>query len=712
MLDLRIFPRSRVQLVRQSEISECGLACLAMVASYHGLNIDLVTIRRRFPQSLQGTSLRNLIDIATAFNMVPRAVKVSLASLPSLGLPAILHWNLNHYVVLERVERTRVLIHDPDVGSIWYALDDASLYFTGVALELRPANDFFPGNLTKKLKLSDLWEGLKGFAGAGSQIILLSLFIEAFLLASPYFTQIAIDSVLPAMDSDLLVVLAMSFGCFVLFSAVALALRGLITTSLGAQLGFGISANIGRRLFRLPLSWFEKRKIGDVLSRFLSVVPIQKTLTEGALVGIVDGSLVVVTLLMMLVYSVKLALVTIICCGLYLLVRSIIVLKLRKAQQVALAARAKEQSFLIESIQGVLSTRLSGKDSYRHSLWQSNLADAVNADIRISRLTIWNSTANFAIFGIENIIVIAVGISQIIYDQQLTIGMLMAFVAYKSHFISKAGSFLDQLLAVNIMSLHLDRLSDITQAEEDPLFHEDCAAVSAKEIGIDMRAVSFTYVPELPPIVRNINLTIKPGEHIALSGASGSGKSTIVKLLLGTLKPSAGEILVNGVPVSRFGYRNLHLATAAVTQGDRLFAGSIRDNITLFDQHAHIDHIAAAAMAASIHNEIILFPMQYDTLVGDMGSALSSGQQQRVLIARALYKKPKLLIMDEGTANIDEANEARIFQWLKLTGATILSISHKPTTILRADRIVYIAGGEVSLTAPLQIAVDADEDVG
>jgi ATP-binding cassette subfamily B protein RaxB len=695
MLDLRILRSARVNYAPQNEVSECGLACLVMIASFYRLDIDLIDLRRRFPQSLQGTGLKDLIEIANSLDLSPRAVKVPLDHIQSLRLPAIVHWDLNHYVVIERIKRDRALVHDPASGSMWMPIATLSNHFTGVALELLPGPNFVPKDMSRKLKLSDLWNQLTGFLGSAGQVILLSIFIEAFLLVLPYFTQIAIDTILPSSDDNLLFVLGVSFGIFVLLSSFALALRGVITTSLGAQLGFGISVNVGQRLSRLPLNWFEKRRVGDVLSRFLSVVPIQKTLTDGALVAIIDGCLACATLVMMFFYSTKLTLITIAATLIYVIIRAVVVSKLKVAQEFSLTARAKEQTFLIESIQGVSSIRLGGIAAYRHGIWQSHLAHSINADIRVARLSVWQNSANFAIFGIENIAVIAFGMSEVIFEQDLTVGMLMAFVAYKNHFVSKAGSLLDQLLAMNLLSLHLGRLSDITQSDEDPIFQERLHASTTQSIQIEMKDVSFSYVEGAAPIVSGINLKIEAGEHLALSGASGMGKSTIVKLLLGVIKPTSGQILVNGAPINQFGYRNLHAVTAAVTQDDKLLNGTIRDNIAFFDNSATMESIASAAMAASLHAEVLAFPMQYETLVGEMGSALSSGQRQRMLIARALYRKPRLLIMDEGTANVDEANEDKIFQWLRLTGASMLVISHKPSTIARAERVVHIQDGVI-----------------
>ena len=406
MLDLAIFTRSRVRLVRQTEVAECGLACLTMIANHHGLDIDLGTMRRRFAPSLRGAALRTLIGLADRIGLVPRAVKLPLEELKNLHVPAVLHWDMNHYVVLEKVSGDKALIHNPEGRSTWMTLDAVSSHFTGVALELRPSDDFETGSQRERLRLSQLWRRMSGLKRALLQVLVLSIVLQAYVLALPYYMQVAIDSALPALDADLLTVLAVGFGLFTLINVGAGLLRSFVLLFAGTTLGFGLASNVARRLFRLPIEWFERRHTGDILSRFQSIAPIQQMLTEGAVAALLDGVLAILTLAVMFFYSPLLALIAIVAFVLYGVVRAVSFNLQKEAQEESIITVSKEQTTLIESLRGMTTLRLFGRETLRHAFWQTRLTDAVNARVRLSRIGIWQTTANTLIFGLENIITI------------------------------------------------------------------------------------------------------------------------------------------------------------------------------------------------------------------------------------------------------------------------------------------------------------------
>ncbi len=285
-LDLGFFSRSKVRLVRQTEVTECGLACLAMIAGYHGLDIDLGTLRRRFIMSMRGAPLKSVMGIADTIGLTTRAVKLPIEELANLNLPAILHWDMSHYVVVEKVDKGKALIHDPAGHSKWLKQSELSKHFTGVALELRPADNFETGKQRETLKLRQLWRNMSGLKRVMAQTLALSFVLQAFVLASPYYMQIAVDTVIPAQDQNLLTVLSIGFGLFTLINLAASVLRSFVLLNAGTMMGFGISSNIVRRLFRLPIDWFEKRHVGDILSRFQSVGPIGSMLTTGAVAAL------------------------------------------------------------------------------------------------------------------------------------------------------------------------------------------------------------------------------------------------------------------------------------------------------------------------------------------------------------------------------------------------------------------------------------------
>lgn len=695
MLDIGFFSRSKIRLVRQTEVAECGLASLTMVANFHGLDVDLGTMRRRFAPSLRGAALRSLIGLADRIGLTPRAVKLPLNELVNLHVPAVLHWDMNHYVVLERVKRDKALIHNPDGRSIWMPMAEVSNHFTGVALELRPSNNFETGKQRERLRLSQLWHRMTGMKRALVQILVLSLVLQAFVLASPYYMQIAVDNALPALDHDLLTVLAIGFGLFTLINAGASLLRSFVLMVAGTSLGFGLASNVARRLFRLPIDWFEKRHTGDILSRFQSITPIQNMLTQGAVAALVDGVMALLTLGLMFWYSPLLALVAVVAFLLYGASRLISFTFEREAQEAAIVTGGKEQSTMIETLRGMTTLRLFGRETLRHAFWQTRLTDAVNADVRVARIGIWQSTANLVIFGVENIITVWLAVGFVMDGAGFSVGMVFAYTAYKAQFIQKSAALIDQAIAFKMLGLHLERLSDIALSPEDKSFGAGADIETELKGKIELRDVFYRYSPTDPLVLDGVNLTVEPGEHVAITGPSGGGKSTMVKLLLGLVEPESGQVLVDGLPMDRFGYKSFHEQVAAVLQSDSLFAGSLAENIALFDESVDMERVVASAMAASIHDDIAAMPMQYETLVGDMGSTLSGGQKQRVLLARALYRQPKILIMDEGTAHLDAAHERAVNAAIGAMGITRIIIAHRRETIEAAERIMVMAGGKL-----------------
>lgn len=695
-LHLGIWSRQRVRLVRQTELAECGLAALAMVSNFYGLGSDLATLRRQFTPSVRGATLKSLMSVADQLGLTPRALKVPLSDLSKLHVPAILHWDMDHYVVLERVAGARALVHNPEGSSRWLSLEEVSSHFTGVALELRPSNDFRPDSRGRKLRLRELWRRATGLKRAAGQIAVLSLVLEAFVLTSPYYMQVAIDSALPALDYNLLSVLALGFGLFTILNAAALLLRSFVLLSTGTSLGYGIATNIALRLFRLPISWFEKRHVGDVLSRFQSVTPVQQFLTQGATSALLDGTLALFTLALMFFYSPALALLALfaftLLCGLRALTFSL----QRGAQEEAIITVGREQSTMIESIRSIVTLRLFGQELPRHALWQTRLTDATNAAVHLARVGLWQSASATLIIGLETIASGWLAI-RLVMNGGFSIGMTFAFMAYKTQFLQRGASLIDQIIAFRMLGLHLDRLADIALTDPDESAGaRDQRAPARVNGGIELRDVSYRYSPADPLVLNRINLVISPGEHIAITGPSGGGKTTLIKILLSLIEPDEGVVLIDGEPLSQFGRARYREHIGAVLQDDNLFSGSLAENIALFDDSPDMDRVVQAAQLSAIHNDISAMPMKYDTLVGDMGSSLSGGQKQRVLLARALYRRPSLLIMDEGTSHLDAVREQEVNRAVGELGITRVIIAHRMETIAAATRILAVAGGQLS----------------
>ena len=457
---------NKLPTIIQTEASECGLACLAMIADYHGHKVDLNSLRRKFSISSKGATLADLIKLGDNLQMSARPLRLELEELNQLKTPCVLHWDLNHFVVLKSVKRDKITIHDPAVGVRTLKLEEVSKHFTGVALELTPTPDFKPKEIKRKTKLSDFWSRITGVKRVLVQIFVLSLLLQIFAIASPFYMQLVVDDVIVSQDLDLLVVLAIGFGLLMLINVAVTALRSVIILYMSTQLNIQMAANLFRHLLKLPMDYFEKRHIGDVVSRFGSLGSIRNLLTTGLISALVDGIMAIGLLVMMFVYSKLLGFIVIGSVLLYTLLRFALYRPYRQLNEEQIVANAKQNSNFMETVRGVQSVKLFGNEVQRQAVWQNYYADEMNAGIKVGKLNITYNFLNGLIFGVENIIVIYLAATQVI-DSLLTVGMLYAFMSYKSQFTGKASALVDKIIQFKMLSLHLERLGDIVLAEQE-----------------------------------------------------------------------------------------------------------------------------------------------------------------------------------------------------------------------------------------------------
>lgn len=682
--------RGHLPLVQQTEAAECGLACLAMVASFHGYRIDLNTLRRRYPVSLNGVTLRGLMRVANHLQLTGRPLRFELEDLKQLRLPAILHWDMSHFVVLKSVSRKGIIVHDPASGEKSLALTEASKHLTGVALELSPAEGFLPRDERAKLPFSAFWSQLRGSGHALLQIFVLSVVLQLLVLAAPFYMQITIDEVIARGDVDLLVVLALGFGLLMLVRVASSSIRSMILLVLQNVLHFQMGARLFRHLIRLPTSFFEKRHIGDVLSRFGSLQPIRSLLAEGMIAAVLDGIMALLTLAMIFYVSSLLASVVVGALLLYAVIRISLYRVLWSRTEATIQAGAQENSTFIETLRAIQSLKLYNREGERESQWLNRYADVVNANVRLGRAKIAFSTSNDLIFGFETIITVYLA-AKLVLANQLTVGMIFAFMAYKQHFLDKSVALVEKMLDFRILGLHLERLADIALTPLEKGHDQPLSYSRPIEGRIELRNVFFRYAETEPFVLEDINLTIEPGEFVTIMGPSGGGKTTLIKIMLGLLEPTSGEVLIDGLSLTSMGPRSFREQVAAVMQEDQLISGSIADNICFFDQQFSEQRMIQCALLAGIHAEIMAMPMTYNSLVGDMGSSLSGGQKQRVLLARALYRNPRILFLDEGTAHLDVENERYINDSLRRLHITRVSVAHRSDIMSGANKIVRVA---------------------
>ncbi len=680
--------------ILQSESSECGLASLAMVASAHGLHIGLPELRRRFPLSLKGAKLAHLIRIAQQLGFSTRALRLDMEDLGKLALPCVLHWDLNHFVVLAKVGKGKVTILDPAIGERRLSLREVSEHFTGVALELAPTAEFKPQKAAESISVRQLTGHVVGLWPALAQIGLLSAALQVFVVLAPFFLQWTVDQVLVSADKDLLTVLGLGFGLALLLQVGIGLLRGWSVTYLSSKLGLQWMGNVFAHLLKLPLDFFEKRHLGDVTSRLSSVQTIQHTLTTSFVEAIIDGLMAVVTLGLMLYYSWKLALVTLLAVALYAGIRMLAYHPVRDGTERQLVAAARQQSHLLESLRGMQSLKVAGEEPQRRAVYENLLSDTVNREVRLAWMGLGFNGASQLVFGIERIAVIWIG-ALLTLDNVFSVGMLIAYLSYKDQFAQRMGGLIDKAVEFRMLRLHGERLADIVLAEPEETQARP-EALPPQDVRIEVENLGFRYADGEPWVLKACSFVIEPGESVAIVGASGCGKTTLVKLLLGLLRPTEGSIRIGGHDLHKLGPRNVRAIVGAVMQDDQLFAGSIADNIGFFDPEFDLARIEAAAKLAAVHEDIAAMPMGYHSLIGDMGSSLSGGQKQRVILARALYRKPKLLFLDEATSHLDVLRERQVNEAVKRLALTKVIVAHRPETIASAGRVLVMEQGRIA----------------
>lgn len=686
-------PTSHPPLILQTEVAECGLACLAMVACHHGFRTDLSTLRARFPGSLRGTSFDTLDQCAAQLKLSSIAYTLSLEELRELKTPAILHWNLNHFVVLCEANHKGVVIHDPAQGVRTLSYAEASRSFTGSALEFDKSTEFRLADERRKISLSGMIGKLDGWWQSLGLLFAMALGIEVLGLAAPKLNQYMVDEVLLTADTGLRDVIALALVLLVLTQSGLSMLRGWAILHVTTHLNVQWVGDVFSRLVKLPLAWFEKRQLGDVLSRFGAVGPIQDLLTTRAVSAVLDGLMALATLAMMLLYSRALTAVVLGTVLLYALVRLLSYRPLRNASLEGMSLAAREQTCLMETIRAIGPIKLFGKEADRRARWLAMKIDTVNRSVRTQHMNLWFTNINSAIAALSAAVVLWLG-AGLVMEGEFTVGMLFALTSYSGVFSSRMSSLINVAIDYKMLSLNCERLADIVlEAAEPEVEHGPPVAQLLPRI--ELQHVSFRYGASEPWILQDINLVIEPGDSVAIAGGSGSGKTTLVKLILGSLTPTAGQIRYGGVPLEQLGLAAYRRMLAAVMQDDVLLAGSLKENICFNAERPDQARIEQCARLAQVHADIERMRMGYDTLIADMGSSLSGGQKQRVLLARALYKQPRVLILDEATSALDVPLEQAVNGAIGALPITRIIIAHRPETLASARRLIALHSGQV-----------------
>ncbi|MEJ9442106.1 peptidase domain-containing ABC transporter [Escherichia coli] len=687
LLDLRW--QRRVPVIHQTETAECGLACLAMICGHFGKNIDLIYLRRKFNLSARGATLAGINGIAEQLGMATRALSLELDELRVLKTPCILHWDFSHFVVLVSVKRNRYVLHDPARGIRYISREEMSRYFTGVALEVWPGSEFQSETLQTRISLRSLINSIYGIKRTLAKIFCLSVVIEAINLLMPVGTQLVMDHAIPAGDRGLLTLISAALMFFILLKAATSTLRAWSSLVMSTLINVQWQSGLFDHLLRLPLAFFERRKLGDIQSRFDSLDTLRATFTTSVIGFIMDSIMVVGVCVMMLLYGGYLTWIVLCFTTIYIFIRLVTYGNYRQISEECLVREARAASYFMETLYGIATVKIQGMVGIRGAHWLNMKIDAINSGIKLTRMDLLFGGINTFVTACDQIVILWLGAGLVI-DNQMTIGMFVAFSSFRGQFSERVASLTSFLLQLRIMSLHNECIADIALHEKEEKKPEIEIVADMGPISLETNGLSYRYDSQSAPIFSALSLSVAPGESVAITGASGAGKTTLMKVLCGLFEPDSGRVLINGIDIRQIGINNYHRMIACVMQDDRLFSGSIRENICGFAEEMDEEWMVECARASHIHDVIMNMPMGYETLIGELGEGLSGGQKQRIFIARALYRKPGILFMDEATSALDSESEHFVNVAIKNMNITRVIIAHRETTLRTVDRVISI----------------------
>ncbi|PJD92515.1 MAG: hypothetical protein CK424_05270 [Legionella sp.] len=686
---LRFRSRLTLPMILQHEIAECGHACIAMITGFWGYSLDLSALRRLNQPSVRGMNLRQMTELFDRFGFKTRVIQVSLPEVHLIKTPAIAHWNNNHFVVLKQIKRNKIIVHDPSIGVRRYQPAAFARYFSGVVLEVEKSHTLQAMTKQSKFTIWTLFKTMPGMSRIGSLLLGLSILIEGMQIIHPMFMQYVTDYVVGSNALGQMYVLGGGCILFVLLQGLTEFLRSHLVLYTSIQVTESFASTLFQHLIRLPLAFFSSRHLTDIQSKFQSIDHLKTKLSTDFIHTFLDGLMMVFILGVMFLYSPILA--SMVCFILFLYASSLYGCFRGYKQQAsaAIALHVRSTLTFFETLQALASIKVFVKEQVRFQIWRNHYTEALNHDIQVSKLQIRYRILNQVLFHMEYILVVCVG-ANLVMSQQLSIGMLLAFLAYRLMLVHKASSFLQYIVAYQLLSIQLERLSDLNESEPEKSEVGVPQIILGKGV-LCLKDIFFQYPGQEKKMLENISIIIQPGEKIVITGHSGCGKTTLLKIMMGLQSPVSGTVLVDELPLPLFGIQNFRQLSAAVMQDDMLFTGSILDNIVFFAEDVDMARVYHVAQLACIHDTIITFPMGYESLMGQMGTTISGGQKQRLLLARALYKNPRFLFLDEATSHLDLETEQSITVALRSLNLTQIIVAHRQETIAMADRVIHLS---------------------
>lgn len=685
------FGRRRIPVVAQMAATDCGAACLAMVLGYWGRHVKLDEVHAAAGLTIRGISARAILEAGRRFDLVGRAAQVDMDQLHLLEPGTVLHWEFRHFVVFERLSRAGVEVVDPAFGRRRVSLEQFRKSFTGVALLFEPSETFETAaprrgpNRYLRLLLEE--------RPALVRVAVMSLLLQVFALALPSLTGAVVDRVVPSGDVPLLATLGAGMAALVGFQFLSSLVRAHLLLQLRTHLDARLTLGFLDHLVHLPFSFFQLRSAGDLMNRLNSNATVRELLTAGTLSGLLDGSLVLLYLGLLFAGSAKMgALVTV----LALLQGAVFLFSSRRQRELMaqnLEVNASAQNYEVELFTGVQTLKAMGLEDRAVQNWSNLYVDVLNVSLERGRVSALTDSLTATLRMASPLVVMGLG-ALLVMEGQLTLGQMLALNALAAGFLLPVSNLVTTAFQLQLVGSYLARVDDVLEAtaEQPPGALRRSHRLEGR---IQVEGVSFRYGPHSPLVVKDVSVTIEPGQFVAIVGASGAGKSSLAHLLLGLYLPSSGTIRYDGVPLQELELKELRRQMGAVLQSPSLFKGDVRRNIAYSDPLLPLEAVQDAARRAQVHDDIVAMPMGYETVLSEMGSSLSGGQRQRLALARALASNPAVLLLDEATNALDARTERAVQDALSELRCTRLVIAHRLSTVREADLILVMKGGQL-----------------
>jgi ATP-binding cassette subfamily B protein len=685
--------RRRVPVLQQVSRVDCGAACLAMILSYYGRPTSVSEVRDRCGTGRDGLSALGLVTAARLYGLRVRAIALHENEFRGLRLPAIVHWQFNHFLIVERWTPTHVHVVDPDLGRRRLAAEEFDQGFTGVVLLLEPGEQFDRHPMAARITIRTyLLRYLRQAPGVFLQIIAATLLLELLGLGIPVLTVVVVDQVIPHQLRTLLLLMAAGILLLVLSRLVLLLLRAVLLIYLQARIGTHVMLKSFEHLLSLPLAFFLRQSSGDLRARLESNALICELLSTQLIATILDGSVVLVYLALLFAQSLVFGALALAIGVLQVVVLLATSGPMRTLASRELAAQGQTEGYETEALVGIATLKAAGAEQQVFEQWSNLFLQQVSGAVRRDALSAITDTLMSTLTGLAPLILLWVGAMQVL-NSTMAVGTMLALSALAGAFLAPLSSLVSTGHTLQVVRSHMERVAAVLQAapEQDGQRHRPPRLTGQ----ITLEGVSFQYDAQAPEVVRNVSVHIQAGHKVAIVGPTGSGKSTLGKLLLGLCVPTTGEIYYDGLPLQSLHYQAVRAQFGVVMQEASLFSGSIRHNICLHTPQMSMERVIRAAQLAELHEEIMQMPMGYETYIAEGGSALSGGQRQRLALARALVHAPAVLLLDEATSALDVVTEQRLEHNLSALGCTQIIIAHRLSTIRHADVILVLEQGRL-----------------